>query len=156
MIGLDACTDADLDDFLTLALDPRVTARIGDGTPWTPETARARFRRGMACCARDEGLWLIARDGAGVVGVVVGELDHLGEIETGVWLAPQHWGRGHGRGLLGVLLPMVRVRFPGVLPTAYANVDHAASAAMLRAAGFVEDGTLIGRHGTEVTRFVAR
>lgn len=155
MITLDPCTDADLDDFTVLALDPRVTARIGDGSPWSRATAQARFRRGMACCARGEGLWFLARDGVEVVGVVLGELDHLTEIEIGIWLAPGHWGQGHGRALLGLLLPMVRVRFPGVLPTAYANVDHAASAAMLRAAGFTDDGTLTGRYGTEVTRFVA-
>lgn len=45
---------------------------------------------------------------------------------------------------------------PGVAPTAYANVDHTASAAMPRAVGFVDDGTPTGRYGTEVTRFVAR
>ena len=156
MIGLDPCSPADLDDFLVLALDPRVTARIGDGTPWDRETAVARYRRGMACCRRGEGLWFLARDGDGLVGLVLGELDHLAEIEIGIWLAPDHWGQGHGRALLRLLLPMVGLRFPGVLPTAYADVDHAASAAMLRAAGFAEDGTLIGRHGTEVTRFVAR
>jgi len=154
VISLDACSAADLDDFLTLALDPRVTARIGDGTPWTRETALARFGRGMACCARGEGLWFLARDGDGLVGLVVGELDHLAEIEIGIWLAPDHWGQGHGRALLGLLLPMVRTRFPGILPTAYANVDHAASTAMLHAARFVDDGTLSGRYGTEVTRFV--
>lgn len=156
MITLDACTGADLDDFLTLALDPRVTARIGDGTPWTREVSEARFRRGMACCERGEGLWFLARDGDGLVGLVLGELDHLAEIEIGVWLAPGHWGQGHGRALLGLLLPMLRLRFPGVRPTAYADVDHAASAAMLRAAGFADDGTLTGRYGTEVTRFVLR
>lgn len=156
MIALDACTDADLDDFSALALDPRVTARIGDGARWTRETAVARFRRGLACCERGEGLWFLARDGGELVGLILAELDHLAEIEIGVWLAPQHWGQGHGRALLAVLLPMVGLRFPGVRPTAYANVDHAASAAMLRAAGFTDDGTLIGRHGTEVTRFVLR
>ncbi|MBW0116725.1 GNAT family N-acetyltransferase [Pseudonocardia abyssalis] len=156
MIGLDACSAGDLDDFLALALDARVTARIGDGTPWGRETAVARFRHGLASCERGEGLWFLARDGGEVVGLVLGELDHLAEIEVGVWLAPDHWGQGHGRALLGLLLPMVRLRLPGVVPTAYANVDHAASAAMLRAAGFADDGTLIGRYGTEVTRFVAR
>ncbi|GAA3219332.1 hypothetical protein GCM10017691_02670 [Pseudonocardia petroleophila] len=156
MIALDPCTAEDLDDFLVLALDPRITARIGDGTPWSRETAVARFRRGLASCGRGDGLWFLARDGDDLVGVVLGELDHLAEIEIGIWLAPDHWGQGHGRALLGLLLPVVRLRFPGVVPTAYANVDHAASAAMLRAAGFVDDGTLTGRYGTEVTRFVAR
>lgn len=154
MIALDACTDADLDDFLVLALDPRVTARIGDGTPWSRETSVARFRRGMASCERGDGLWFLARESGEVVGLVLGELDHLAEIEIGIWLAPDHWGQGHGRALLGQLLPVVGLRFPGVRPTAYANVDHLASAAMLRAVGFVDDGTLIGRYGTEVTRFV--
>lgn len=156
MISLDPCSPADLDDFLTLALDPRVTARIGDGTPWSRETSMARYRRGMACCQRGEGLWFLARDGGEIVGLVVGELDHLTEIEIGVWLAPDHWGQGHGRALLGVLLPMLGLRFPGLLPTAYAGVDHAASAAMLRATGFTDDGTQIGRYGTEMTRFVLR
>ncbi|MDN5929802.1 MAG: GNAT family N-acetyltransferase [Pseudonocardia sp.] len=156
MIALAACTDTDLDDFLALALDPRVTARIGDGTPWSRETAVARFRRGRACCERGEGLWFLARDGGEFVGLVLGELDHLAEIEIGIWLAPEHWGQGHGRALLGLLLPMIGLRFPGVRPTAYADVAHAASAAMLCAAGFVDDGRLIGRYGTEVTRFVLR
>jgi RimJ/RimL family protein N-acetyltransferase len=156
VISLDPCSAADLDDFLILALDPRVTARIGDGTPWDRATSVARFRRGMACCDRGEGLWFLARDGDELVGLVLGELDHLAEIEIGIWLAPAHWGQGHGRALLGLLLPMVRLRFPGVLPTAYANVDHSASAAMLHAAGFTDDGMLIGRYGTEVTRFVLR
>lgn len=156
MITLDPCSPADLDDFLALALDPRMTARIGDGTPWSRETSVARYRRGMACCARGEGLWFLARDGGGLVGLVLAELDHLAEIEIGIWIAPDHWGQGHGRALLGLLLPVVGLRFPGLLPTAYAKVDHAASAAMLRAAGFTEDRTLVGRYGTEVTRFVLR
>lgn len=161
MIGLEACTAADLDDFLVLALDPRVTERVGDGAPWGRERAVDRYRRGMACCERGEGLWFLARDrdeatGDELVGLVLGELDHLAEIEIGIWLAPGHWGQGHGRALLGTLLPVVALHFPGVLPTAYANVDHGASAAMLRAAGFVADGVLTGRYGTEVTRFVLR
>ncbi|QJY45278.1 GNAT family N-acetyltransferase [Pseudonocardia broussonetiae] len=156
MIGLEACTADDLDDFLVLALDPRVTARVGDGAPWDRERAVDRFRRGLACCERGEGLWFLARDRDEVIGLVLGELDHLAEVEIGIWLAPEHWGRGHGRALLGTLLPVVHLRFPGVAPTAYANVDHGASAAMLRAAGFVADGTLTGRYGTEVTRFVLR
>lgn len=156
MISLEAGTDADLDDFLVLALDPRVTARIGDGTPWSRATAVARFRRGLASCERGDGLWFLARAEGAVLGLVLGEvdLDTRAEIEIGVWLAPAHWGRRHGRELIGAILPVIAVRFPGVRPVAYANLDHLASAAMLRAAGFVDDGTLIGRHGTEVTRFV--
>jgi RimJ/RimL family protein N-acetyltransferase len=158
VISLQACTDADLDDFLVLALDPRVTARIGDGTPWSRDTSVARFRRGLASCERGDGLWFLAREDGDVVGVVLGEvdLDSRAEIEIGIWLAPARWGRGHGRELIGAILPVVRTRFPGIAPIAHANVDHLASAAMLRAVGFVDDGTLIGRYGTAVTRFVLR
>lgn len=56
--------------------------------------------------------------------------------------------------LLCVVLAMVRTTFPDVTPTAYANLGHAASARMLAAAGFRQDGTLTGRYGTLVTRFV--
>jgi RimJ/RimL family protein N-acetyltransferase len=157
VIHVRPCTAGDEADFLRLALDPQVTARIGDGGPWSRETADTRFRRGMAACARGDGMWFLAHDADDadpLVGLVVAETDHLAEIEIGIWLAPARWGRGHGRELLAVVLPVVRTRFPGVPPTAYANVDHATSARMLTAAGFRPDGTLIGRYGTPVTRFV--
>ncbi|WP_300007422.1 GNAT family N-acetyltransferase [Pseudonocardia sp.] len=158
MIHVRACTANDAADFRRLALAPQVTARIGVGAPWSRATADARFRRGMAACGRGEGMWWLAhepQDADPLVGLVVAEVDHLAEIEIGIWLAPGRWGRGHGRELLAVVLPVVRTRFPGVTPTAYANVDHPASARMLTASGFHPDGTLIGRYGTEVTRFVA-
>ncbi len=113
----------------------------------------------MAACDRGDGMWFLAHeespDVAPLVGLVVAEIDHLTEIEIGIWLAPERWGRGHARELLAVVLPIVRTRFPGVTPTAYANVDHSTSARMLTACGFRPDGTLIGRYGTPVTRFVA-
>lgn len=154
---LRACTADDRTDFLDLALDPRVTARIGDGTPWTSATADARFRRGMASCERGAGMWFLARDPAGLIGVLVAELDPdtPSEIEIGVWIAPARWGLGHARELVTAALPLVRTGFPGVTPVAYANADHGASARMLLAAGFAADGTRTGRYGTTVTRFVA-
>lgn len=160
MIQVRACTVRDEADYLHLALDPRVTARIGDGAPWDRATADARFRRGMAACERGDGMWFLAHDSDradtdALVGLVVAEVDHLTEIEIGIWLSPDRWGRGHGRELLAVVLPIVRTRFPGITPTAYANVDHSASARMLTASDFRPDGTLIGRYGTPVTRFVA-
>lgn len=161
MITLDACSPDDLDDFLTLALDPRVTARVGDGTPWNRDTALGRFRRGMAACVRGDGIWLLAREAGagvgGVLGVVVAEIDleTPSEAEIGVWIAPPRWGRGHARELVAAALPLLRTTFPDVTPVAYANIDHVASARMLRAAGFAEDGTRAGRHGGTVTRFVA-
>lgn len=154
MIELRACTADDEAEFRRLALDPRVTARIGDGAPWDLATADARFRRGLATCERGEGMWILAHESGRLVGLVVAELDHLAEIEVGIWLTPEHWGHGYGRELLGVVLPMVRTTFPHLTPTAYANLDHTASARMLAAAGFRRDGALTGRYGTAVNRFV--
>jgi RimJ/RimL family protein N-acetyltransferase len=41
-------TPSELPAFLDLALDPRVTRLVGDGSPWTAKRATARFAAGLS------------------------------------------------------------------------------------------------------------
>ncbi|MGH3728501.1 MAG: GNAT family N-acetyltransferase [Micromonosporaceae bacterium] len=95
--------EADLDEFVRLATDPRVVRHIGTGTVWDAERIRERHRGILDHWDQYGYGWRIAVDRAD--GSVVGleALNRLGArvpgldesyVEIGWWFAPRVWGRG--------------------------------------------------------------
>ena len=79
---------------LRWASDPRMTAYVGNGMPWTPDYVAERHEQALRHW--DEhgfGLHLVVEDGVaiGLAQMLDGD---LGEIEIGYWIDPAHWGRG--------------------------------------------------------------
>lgn len=152
---LRAYTLDELPAFLELALDPRVTRLVGDGTPWTTERATARFAVGLTAHAAEQGLWLTVRDRTDgqQVGLVAVTANGL-EAEVGIWVSPARWSTGVGAEALLAVLPEIRTRFPHHSPTAEADVHHVASDRLLRRVGFQRHQQGTGRYGNDVWFYV--
>ncbi|MFE5793869.1 GNAT family N-acetyltransferase [Streptomyces sp. NPDC056503] len=125
--------------------DPALHAFVG-GAPESPEEVRARYVRWAAGAPEPGTTWcnwvLRERDGGRLVGTVQATVaDGAAEV---AWVVGTAWqGRGYAReaarGLVGWLRPRIRT------VVAHVHPDHAASAAVARAAGLVptdvvEDG----------------
>jgi [ribosomal protein S5]-alanine N-acetyltransferase len=147
--------DDEEDEFVDLATDPRVTAQVGDGSPWSRERARARSLRARAVVDAGRGVWWRVGDlDDGLVGLLVAELDEGDHaVEIGYWIVPERWGRGAATRLVAIAVARLAVAFPGTDLRAETHVGNLASAAVLQRNGFVEGEQGVGRHGTPVRRF---
>jgi [ribosomal protein S5]-alanine N-acetyltransferase len=146
--------DEEEDEFVALATDARVTAKVGDGSPWSQERARARFRRAQAVVAARRGCWWRVDDHRScLVGLFVAELDVDGALEIGYWIAPELWGQGRATQLVGIAVPRLAEVFPGIDLRAETHLDNPASTAVLQRAGFVEEEPGVGRYDRPVRRF---
>ena len=88
---------ADHDFLARLASDPRVTAFIGDGRPWTGSYLSQRMEQAL----QDPGVqWFIARQEKTPVGFFTATR-RSEAVEIGYWVDPQFWGRG----IAGLMIP---------------------------------------------------
>ncbi|GGN29371.1 hypothetical protein GCM10011609_86350 [Lentzea pudingi] len=79
---------------LRWASDPRMTAFVGNGMPWTPDYVSERHEQALEHWERHGfGLHAVVEDGV-VIGLAQMLDGDLGEIEIGYWIDPGHWGRG--------------------------------------------------------------
>ena len=79
---------------LRWASDPRMTAHVGNGMPWTPDYVTERHEQALKHWEdHGFGLHLVVEDG---VGIGLGQMldGDLGAIEIGYWIDPAWWGRG--------------------------------------------------------------
>ncbi|MFB7940155.1 GNAT family N-acetyltransferase [Streptomyces sp. NPDC056049] len=122
--------------------DPALHAFIG-GEPESLEELRARYVRWEAGAPDPDTAWcnwvVRERDGGRLVGTVQATV--TGEGAEVAWVVGSAWqGRGYAseaaRALVGWLRPRVRT------VVAHVHPDHAASAAVARAAGLVPTGEI--------------
>jgi PhzF family phenazine biosynthesis protein len=79
---------------LRWASDPRMTAYVGNGMPWTPDYVAERHEQALRHWEdHGFGLHVVVEDGV-VIGLAQMLDGDLGEIEIGYWIDPAHWGRG--------------------------------------------------------------
>ncbi|MCR3747719.1 phenazine biosynthesis protein PhzF family [Lentzea californiensis] len=79
---------------LRWASDPRMTAYVGNGMPWTPDYVTERHEQALRHWeVHGFGLHVVVEDGV-VVGLAQMLDGDLGEIEIGYWIDPAWWGRG--------------------------------------------------------------
>src|SRR5688500_3594458 len=79
---------------LRWATDPRMTAHVGDGQPWTTEYVTERHEQALRHWEEHGfGMHAVVEDGE-IVGLA--QLADRGDdgIEIGYWVDPDHWGRG--------------------------------------------------------------
>ena len=87
-------SDEHFEHMLRWATDPRMTAYVGDGQPWTPEYVEERHEQALQHWEEHGfGLHAVVEDGA-VIGIGQLVTRDPGEIEIGYWVDPGHWGRG--------------------------------------------------------------
>jgi [ribosomal protein S5]-alanine N-acetyltransferase len=117
----------DLETLLAIRNAPAVTATTGTGEPLPRERMAGQLERRLTSWReRSLGSWLVLRDGEPVGFVEVapvgeGEPVPADEIEVGVVVHPDHWGRGYA-GEAG--LAVARDLFDRVgLDRVYAGVD---------------------------------
>jgi PhzF family phenazine biosynthesis protein len=87
-------SDEHFEHLLRWATDPRMTAYVGDGLPWTPEYVEERHEQALRHWEEHGfGLHAVVENGE-VLGI--GQMLEAGpgEIEIGYWVDPGHWGRG--------------------------------------------------------------
>ncbi|MFF2775071.1 GNAT family N-acetyltransferase [Streptomyces sp. NPDC058052] len=122
--------------------DPALHVFIG-GTPESPEELRARYVRWEAGAPEPGTTWcnwvVRAREDGRLVGTVQATVTGNGEGAEVAWVVGTAWqGRGYAseaaRALVGWLRPRVRT------VVAHVHPEHAASAAVARAAGLVPTG----------------
>lgn len=79
---------------LRWASDPRMTAYVGNGMPWTPDYVTERHEQALRHWeVHGFGLHAVVEDGV-VIGLAQMLDGDLGEIEIGYWIDPARWGRG--------------------------------------------------------------
>ena len=79
---------------LRWASDPRMTAYVGNGMPWTPDYVAERHEQALRHWeVHGFGLHAVVEDGV-VIGLAQMLDGDLGEIEIGYWIDPAWWGRG--------------------------------------------------------------
>ncbi|MFD4673124.1 PhzF family phenazine biosynthesis isomerase [Lentzea sp. NPDC058450] len=79
---------------LRWASDPRMTAFVGNGMPWTPDYVSLRHAQALEHWeVHGFGLHVVVVDEV-VVGLAQMLDGDLGEIEIGYWIDPAWWGRG--------------------------------------------------------------
>ncbi|SDO83117.1 phenazine biosynthesis protein PhzF family [Lentzea jiangxiensis] len=79
---------------LRWASDPRMTAHVGNGMPWTPDYVGERHAQALKHWEEHGfGLHAVVEDGV-VIGLAQMLDGDLGQIEIGYWIDPAHWGRG--------------------------------------------------------------
>lgn len=125
----------------SLAQDPRVTAYVGDGRPWTEDYLRQRLTEacgGNPGSSVREGVgWFIASTSAlGDVGLL--SLRRDGPcVEIGYWVVPAYWGQGLA-GLLAQRALLMCAQAQDIQSVvARVHVDNAASRRVLERAGFL-------------------
>lgn len=139
---------------LALALDARVTRLVGEGTEWSQDRARARWRTGLAAHHAGEGLWLkiVGRENGEHLGVVAAHTQGL-DVEVGVWVLPERWSTGVAGEALRAVLPQLTRCFTQQQVVAEADVAHTASDRLLRSVGFRRGAQGVGRYGNTVYRY---
>ena len=135
-----------------LLADPALHAFTG-GEPDTPGDLRARIARqvrGRSPDGRDVWMNWVLRDGADAVGTVQATLrpDRVAEVAWVVFTPFQ--GRGYAREAAVVLVDRLLASGEADAVVAHIHPDHAASAAVARAAGLVP--TPERHHGEVVWR----
>ncbi|WP_167976111.1 PhzF family phenazine biosynthesis isomerase [Lentzea indica] len=86
--------DEHFEHMLRWASDPRMTAYVGDGKPWTPEYVTERHEQALRHWEKHGfGLYAVFENGV-AIGLAQMLEGGAGEIEIGYWVDPGHWGRG--------------------------------------------------------------
>lgn len=82
--------------FAILATDPRVMCYIGDGQLWSEERVRKFVNGGIeAATTRGWILWpVICKQDSELIGVCGFNSAYAPDVEIGLWLRPEYWGRG--------------------------------------------------------------
>ncbi|KAB1655360.1 GNAT family N-acetyltransferase [Pseudoclavibacter chungangensis] len=121
--------------FARLASDPRVTAFVGDGRPWSEETVAARASDALADDPVDRvgsSRWFIAEEQGRPVGLGTATRRD-GCVEIGYWVDPAVWGRGVGGAIVTELVRAAPGRFGiGRLVARVHPTNEASSKALLR------------------------
>ncbi len=145
-------TEAQLDAFHRLALDPHVRQYLLDGQlvdrAWCAEQLRASD---ALFAARGVGLWLVS--GRAAAGVCIGFCGFIRFDETGpepqllYALLPQHTGRGYATEIASALVAHAREHTP--LDVIHSGVDepNRASMRVLEKLGFEIVGAIPGAFG---------
>lgn len=134
-ISLTAFDASDAEFVVSMAMDPHITAFIGDGKPWSEEYTRQRISSAMTT---PEASWFIARLDDTRVGLFTAA-QREDSTEIGYWIAPDFWGQGLAKKIIG--LGMTALKAVGVTEfTARVMPENKASLKALFHHGFQLSG----------------
>ena len=128
----------DIGPFQPIAKDPEVMRYIGAGEPWTDDGIA--FFVGKQVAYQETlgfSLWALElRPASGPIGFCgLQPLPGTDDIETGWWLAKEHWGRGLGSEAGGVAMALAFERYGLDRITAIAQPPNRASIRIMEKLG---------------------
>ncbi len=128
-------TPKDHDFLARLAGDPRVTAFIGDGSPWSGAYLAQRMEQAL----QDPGVqWFIARRGETPVGFFTATR-RPEAVEIGYWVDPLHWGQGIAGDMIPLGLSLLQEQGNTTF-AARAFTNNSGSLKLLERNGFIRQG----------------
>lgn len=142
-VSLRRYTQADRDALGALFSDPQVMRYVGDGRPMEREAAAAGIDKILSIYETDPAffLWVVQENGEYAGHAELKRRKGRSEYELIYVLHKSRWGRGIGSSVVDLLLDEARLR---AIPFVIATVapENAASIAILRRRGFVDDAEL--------------